>query len=100
MAIFMECKDACSQSEQPQNTCLNPVFMNSILFITNNFSKARKIMLFFSKNQYAEKVLINLLTVISEFCMILSDFLFAFSFMELKSVAYLNIIVCIFRHSH
>lgn len=99
MAIFMECKDACSQSEQPQNTCLNPVFMNSILFFTNNFSKARKIMLFFSKNQYAEKVLINLLTVISGVGS-LPDFLFAFFFMELKSVAYLNIIVCIFRHSH
>lgn len=54
MAIFMECKDACSQSEQPQNTCLNPVFMNSILFFTNNFSKARK-MLFFQKINMQKK---------------------------------------------
>lgn len=42
MAVFMEYKDACSLSEQPQNTCPTPensVFMSSIFFFNNNFSK-------------------------------------------------------------
>lgn len=56
MAGFMECKDACSQSEKSQNTCPTPessVFKNNILFFTNNFSKAWKIILF--KKIYMQK---------------------------------------------
>lgn len=49
MAAFVECKDACSQLEQPQNTRPAPenwVFMNRIIFFNNKFSKAWKMMLF------------------------------------------------------
>lgn len=53
----------------------------------------------FFKKSMCRKSLTNSCIVISGVSG-LPDYLFPFSFIELKPVAYLNVIICIFRHPH